>query len=91
MLIENAIKHNVVSRANPLEIELFRNDDYYFVENIIQLKSVPEESTQTGLSNIRQRYEYLCGRDALIVHSNGKFSVQIPIIQIKNESTDRRG
>ena len=90
MLIENAIKHNVVSRAKPLSIRLYKNGDYYIVENILQPKVVKEESTSTGLSNIRQRYEFLCHKDAVVVESNDKFVVKIPILEIDNERSDRR-
>ena len=89
MLIENAIKHNIISKADPLNIRLFRKDQYIVIENDVQLRSTPETSTQTGLRNIRQRYEYLCGKDAIIVQSNGKFTVKIPILTIEDESTRR--
>ncbi len=89
MLIENAIKHNIVSKADPLTIRLYANGDYYIVENNVQLKPVPEESTNTGLKNIRQRYEFLCGKDAVIVQSNGKFIVKIPILKVEDENFNR--
>ena len=81
LLIENAIKHNVVSKANPLSIKLFSNGKYIVVENSIQLKEVKEESTNIGLNNIKDRYNYLCGKDAAdVINSNGVFTVKIPII-----------
>ncbi|MEJ2005877.1 MAG: histidine kinase, partial [Cyclobacteriaceae bacterium] len=86
MLIENAIKHNVVSKANPLRIRMFQDEKSLIVENDIQRKTVNEESTQTGLRNIRQRYNFLCGENAVIVQSNGKFTVRIPKINIEDES-----
>ncbi|MCA6074917.1 sensor histidine kinase [Fulvivirga sedimenti] len=89
MLIENAIKHNIVSKADPLQIRLFRNGEYYVVENNVQLKPVPEESTNTGLRNIRQRYEFLCGENAVIVQSDGKFVVKIPILDVEDENSNR--
>jgi LytS/YehU family sensor histidine kinase len=80
LLIENAIKHNVVSKNNPLTIDIFEENNYIVVQNNIQLKAVKEESTYIGLDNIRNRYDYLHGKDALIVESNDKFIVKIPII-----------
>lgn len=80
LLIENAIKHNVVSKNNPLTIDIFEENNYIVVQNNIQLKAVKEESTYIGLDNIRNRYDYLHGKDALIVESNDKFTVKIPII-----------
>lgn len=89
MLIENAIKHNIISKANPLSIRIYQDDNYYVVENILQPKPVKEESTSTGLKNIRQRYEFLCQHDAIRIHSNGKFTVKIPILRDIDEGTNR--
>lgn len=89
MLIENAIKHNIVSRAHPLEIRIFEENNFLVVENVIHRKSVTQESTQTGLRNIRQRYNFLCGENTVIVQSNGKFTVKIPKIAIDDESANR--
>ena len=90
MLIENAIKHNIVSKSKPLNIHLYKNGKYFVIENDVQLKAVKEDSTNTGLSNIRQRYNYLCGKDTVIVNSNGKFTVKIPVLNLNDEGTDRR-
>lgn len=80
LLIENAIKHNVVSKSNPLTIKIYSNSNYLIVENSIMLKEVKEESTYIGLKNLKKRYDYLCGEDAVITNSNGVFKVKIPII-----------
>jgi len=89
MLIENAIKHNVVSKAQPLHIRLFEENNFFIVENDVQRKSVSEDSTGTGLRNIRQRYNFLCGENAVIVQSNGKFTVRIPKLTVEDEGTGR--
>ena len=81
LLIENAIKHNVVSRATPLSIKVFSNGKFIIVENSLQLKEVKEESTNLGLNNIRDRYNYLCGENTVEVSDNGAFKVKIPIIE----------
>ncbi len=80
LLIENAIKHNIVSKNKPLSIHIHSDNEYLIVENNIQLKEAKEESTNLGLHNIKSRYDYLCGKDALIIKSNGKFTVKIPVI-----------
>ncbi len=82
LLIENAIKHNVVSRKNPLEIKIASDKDYLIVQNTVQLKEVKEESTQLGLANIKSRYDYLGGKDTLVIESNGEFKVKIPILHL---------
>lgn len=83
LLIENAIKHNVVSRAEPLTIKLYNDTTHIIVENNIQLKEVKENSTNIGLKNLKERYNYLSGKDTLSVLSNGFFAVKIPLIAIE--------
>ena len=90
MLIENAIKHNIISKSDPLTITVRQEGDYIVVENNIQLKPVNPVSTSTGLENIRQRYNFLSGKEALIVHSNGKYTVKIPMIESDNEYSNSR-
>ena len=81
LLVENAIKHNVVSKSNPLSIHIFSNGEYIVVENTIQPKEIREESTNLGLSNIKNRYDYLCGKDTMVIKANGVFTVKVPIIR----------
>ncbi|MEZ4944223.1 MAG: histidine kinase [Cyclobacteriaceae bacterium] len=82
LLIENAIKHNVVSKNNPLHIKIASDSEHLIVQNTIQLKEVKEESSQLGLANIKSRYDYLGGKDALVIESNGEFKVKIPILHL---------
>lgn len=90
LLIENAIKHNIVSSEDPLHIRLFRDGDYIVVENNLQKKSVLGEPTSgLGLENIRQRYSFLTNKEVVISQAGGKFSVKLPVIEIDDEDTDR--
>lgn len=82
LLIENAIKHNIVSKAEPLTIRLYNTAEYIIVENNIQLKEVKEPSTRIGLRNIRERYDYLSGENSLIIEQNHMFRIKIPIIYL---------
>jgi len=83
MLIENAIKHNVVSRKNPLTIQIDISENYIRVINNLQKKEVAEEeSTRTGLHNIRERYKFLSNQEVRIEETDKEFIVQLPIIKI---------
>lgn len=82
MLIENAIKHNVVSRKNPLEIELRSENGTIEVTNNLQEKEIKEESTQTGLKNIQDRYLFLTERQVKIEKSPSRFTVKIPLLEL---------
>jgi hypothetical protein len=80
MLVENAIKHNVVSEESPLTIRLYVNNDFIVVENTLQKKMViQDESTGIGLENICNRYAFLSDREVEIVRE-GKFVVKLPVI-----------
>ncbi len=83
MLIENAIKHNVVSRSRPLHIEIHTNGNQTLVvKNNLQPRVAVEPSTRIGLQNIRKRYELICGRDVVVKQSEQAFEVAIPLLQL---------
>ena len=81
MLIENAIKHNVVSKENPLKIRIHQEEQGYLViENNIQEKTILEKSTRVGLQNIINRYSLLTDRQVEVIRNGGLFTVKIPLL-----------
>ncbi|NIJ54733.1 sensor histidine kinase [Dyadobacter arcticus] len=81
MLIENAIKHNVVSKENPLKISIHQEGDQYLVvKNNIQEKTIFEKSTRVGLQNIINRYSLLTERRVQVIEDGALFTVKIPLI-----------
>ena len=90
LLLENAVKHNVITSSNPLDIKIFEKDGYLIVENNINLKASLEKSTKVGLKNIYQRYGLLT-KATVDVQNNGKiFKVKLPLLtqKIKTMKTD---
>jgi two-component system, LytTR family, sensor kinase len=81
LLVENAVKHNEVSETFPLKISIRRIDDYLEVENPLQLKSVGEDSKNTGLKNIIQQFGFFTEKEIEIINSDKKFCVRIPILK----------
>lgn len=81
MLVENAIKHNVVSREEPLKIRIEISDDYVVVSNNIQPKLVSADSTSIGLNNIKARYEYLSNKDFEVIDNGREFVVKLPLLK----------
>jgi len=82
MIIENAIKHNVISKDNPLVVKIFVEDNEYLViENNISPKIEKEPSTGVGLENIRNRYLYLTGKVVIVKNENGAFIVKLPLFE----------
>lgn len=86
ILLENAIKHNVVSKTNPLTIRIYvDHNNNVVVKNNLKKKKVIEKSTKTGLANIEKRYAYFGQREIQIDKSDKEFSVSVPLLHIKNE------
>ncbi|MBK0369195.1 histidine kinase [Flavobacterium agrisoli] len=80
LLLENTIKHNVVSEQKPLHIRIFEQDNYLIVENDLQKKKVLQERQGVGLQNIANRYALITNRKVIIDENEQKFSVKIPIL-----------
>jgi len=83
MLIENAIKHNVASKKNPLHIELNREGDFIIIRNTLHRKELDVESTKLGLKNIVSRYKLLSNLPVKIEKTETVFTVKIPILYLK--------
>jgi sensor histidine kinase YesM len=80
MLVENAIKHNIITADDPLEIAIFRENNFLVVRNKLQLKSSVEYSENIGLANIKQQYEILAGQKPEVSREGGFFTVKLPLI-----------
>ena len=82
MLVENAIKHNIVSKEKPLKIRIAQvGDNYLAIENNMQEKVTFEKSTKVGLQNIRNRYRLLTDLPIEINTDENSFRVRIPLLQ----------
>ena len=81
LLIENAIKHNVVSKAKPLIVKVGVEEEMLIVSNKIQAKSTSISSTKIGLKNIEKRYA-LISNNSVDIHNDGvEFRVSIPLLK----------
>lgn len=86
MLIENVIKHNTISRSNPMQI-IIRSADGSFLEisNSIKPKKYDDEKKSgTGLVNIKNRYAYFTDRKVSIQKESGYFKVMLPLLEIED-------
>ncbi|MDO9254775.1 MAG: histidine kinase [Bacteroidales bacterium] len=81
LLVENAVKHNEVSEAFPLQIRILRNDTFIEVENSLRIKRVGDDSKNTGLKNIIQQFGYFTDRQIDVINANGSFLVRVPILK----------
>ncbi|MGJ1266349.1 sensor histidine kinase [Sphingobacterium spiritivorum] len=85
LLIENAIKHNVVSTVRKLHIRIVKKDKHLYVSNNLQPKETLGESTGIGLRNIINRYHLLTTEEVIINDQNGNFEVGLPLLAIKSK------
>lgn len=84
LLLENAFKHNVISKKKPLYIEVKLERDYLIVKNNKQMKISHEKSHQMGLKNLSSRYQFLSDKELIIEDRHDEFIVKLPMIQAQN-------
>ena len=82
ILIENAIKHNIISEARPLAITICDTNNYLTLSNPIQRKRQVENSNGQGLENLKLLYSYLSPNPLLVSQENGTFRVQVPLLYV---------
>jgi two-component system, LytTR family, sensor kinase len=80
ILMENAIKHNIVSSDKPLRIDVYTENGRLIVSNNLQKKNQVNESTGIGLDNIRNRYKLLGNGKVEVTENDSNFTVSIPLI-----------
>ncbi|TAK40433.1 MAG: hypothetical protein EPO28_10140 [Saprospiraceae bacterium] len=84
LLLENAVKHNIMSAEKPLLIEIYCHDENHIaVRNNLQIRRSVEAGTGTGLENINLRYQLLTGQNIAIEKTEQSFTVVLPIIWSK--------
>jgi two-component system, LytTR family, sensor kinase len=80
LLLENTIKHNVVSDSRPLRIKIYEAEGYMVVENNYQRKEVLGDRKGVGLQNIVNRYNVVTDRKVIIEQTKEFFRVKLPVL-----------
>jgi hypothetical protein len=80
LLLENCIKHNIVSSSKPLHIKISIEDNQLVIENNWQKKEVLSDGKGVGLQNIVNRYALLTERQVKIIQNEISFKVYLPIL-----------
>jgi hypothetical protein len=80
LLIENAVKHNICSQSAPLHVKIYLDSQYLIVENNLQLKLTPVESSGMGLENIKERFSFFTQTPVVVEKSDNTFRVKLPLI-----------
>nr|WP_297911191.1 histidine kinase [uncultured Allomuricauda sp.] len=85
LLLENAVKHNVISRARPLEVHVDADEESLMVCNKIQPKSTQLPTTKLGLKNIERRYNLISNKQVVVLKNEGYFQVKLPLLDKINQ------
>lgn len=81
LLVENAIKHNIISDNKKLNITITIDENNFIcVINNIQLKEAGADSFNIGIKNIEERYSFITEQRCVIENDNNNFKVKLPII-----------
>ena len=87
LLVENAVKHNVLSRSQPLIIDIFTTaGNKLVVNNNLQRKLLKAPSNKVGIENIRSKYELLAQPGFQVIEDTRNFTVVLPLLW--NNSVD---
>lgn len=79
ILVENAVKHNIVSVDNPLRISISVEEDMILVKNNLQPR-ITQDSTGVGLANIRKQYNDIANKVIRVSKQDGCFVVELPLL-----------
>ena len=80
LLLENTVKHNIVSQNKPLHIKIFEKEGYLVVQNGFQKKEVLQDRRGVGLQNIVSRYAILTNRKVQVEQTEKYFTVRLPVL-----------
>lgn len=81
LLLENAVKHNVISKAKQLRVEVTTENGHLMVSNKIQPKSTQLPTTKLGLKNIDRRYTLISNKQVVVSNDKDYFIVKIPLLR----------
>ena len=80
LLVENAVKHNIVSREKPLKININVHNTCLVVRNTLQQRKNKPPSTQIGLKNLTTRYSYICDQVPTFISTDNEYIAKLPLI-----------
>lgn len=89
LLIENAIKHNTFSKAQPLKIEIFVDEwQRLNIVNNLNVRETKLVSTGVGLANINRRYTLVCDRKPEFIKTSDYFIARLPLLKVEKIETE---
>jgi ligand-binding sensor domain-containing protein len=80
IMIENAIKHNIIDRDTPLHIQFKADEKYLHITNNIQRKAFVETSNKRGLASLQTLYKFLSSLPLIIEEKENTFFLKVPLL-----------
>ena len=90
-LLQNALKHNEVTRAHPLVLQVSLRGDQLMVANLVRPRARQSPSTGVGLSNLAERVRLFSGRTLSWGVEDGRFVVRLPLVHHADLPTEPDG
>jgi len=82
LLVENAIKHNIITRQHPLFVQIVSvGSETIEVSNAIQPRPTPPPSTGLGLENLDRKFALLKADAPKVSVDGNVFRVRISLVQ----------
>lgn len=84
MLIENAIKHNIITEIRPLKIHISSQNGFVTVKNNLQEKKIESRnSSKSGINNIKKRYAYFTEKEVQVFKNPDSFIIKVPLVELE--------
>lgn len=81
IVLENAIKHNIINQEFPLQIDIFVENEHLVIVNKMQPKVSKERSTGVGIKNLTKRYSFIHDHEPTFCIENQNYIVKLPLIE----------
>jgi LytS/YehU family sensor histidine kinase len=89
LIIENAIKHNTFSKAQPLKIEIFVDEQQRLnIVNNLNVRETKLVSTGVGLENINRRYALVSDQKPEFIKTSVQFIAKLPLLKSEKIETE---
>ena len=82
LLVENAVKHNIIADGSRVRISIRQEGSYIKVENNLKPKSNTPEPAGMGIENIKSRYSLLSDLTVMVKNDGEVFSVSVPVLEV---------
>ena len=80
LLVENAVKHNIITPSSPLVIQISTDDGVLCVSNNVNPRNHVESSNGIGLNNLNEKYLFLANKGIDIRADEAVYLVKLPLI-----------